>query len=99
MVAKRVLYTKTISCINENIEKEVLPKMQRTIEVVYEKGVFKPLEKVELKEGEKMEIRLEEKKSPLEESFGIWAGEEGGIEYVNEIRDEAEKRLMVKGSD
>jgi predicted DNA-binding antitoxin AbrB/MazE fold protein len=81
----------------ENIEKEVLPKMQRTIEVVYEKGVFKPLEKVELKEGEKMEIRLEEKKSPLEESFGIWAGEEGGIEYVNKIRDEAEKRLMEKG--
>ena len=25
--------------------------MQKTIEVVYEKGVFKPLEKVDLREG------------------------------------------------
>ena len=31
--------------------------MQKTIEVVYEKGVFKPLEKVELEEGEKVVIR------------------------------------------
>ena len=83
----------------ENIEKEGLPKMQKTIEVVYENGVLKPLEPVELKEGEKMEIRQEEKKSPLEESFGIMAGEEGGIKYVNKIRDEAEKRLMEKGID
>ncbi len=83
----------------ENIEKEVLPKMQKTIEVVYENGVLKPLEPVELEEGEKMEIRMEEKKSPLEESFGIWAGEKAGIEYVNKIRDEAEKRLMEKGID
>ena len=27
--------------------------MQKTIEVVYEKGVFKPLEPVELEEGER----------------------------------------------
>ena len=59
--------------------------MQKTIEVVYENGVLKPLEPVE--------------KSPLEESFGIWTGEKGGIEYVNKIRDEAEKRLMEKGID
>ncbi|MGB2727832.1 MAG: antitoxin family protein [Halobacteriota archaeon] len=32
--------------------------MQKTIEVVYEKGVFKPLEKVELKEGTKVKIPL-----------------------------------------
>ena len=73
--------------------------MQKTIEVVYENGVLKPLEPLELKEGEKIKIRMEEKKSPLEESFGIWAGEKGGIEYVNGIRDEAEKRLMEKGID
>ncbi|MBC8521093.1 MAG: antitoxin family protein [Methanomicrobia archaeon] len=30
----------------------------RTIEVVYEKGVFKPLEPVELKEGEKARIEI-----------------------------------------
>ncbi|MBC8520801.1 MAG: antitoxin family protein [Methanomicrobia archaeon] len=36
--------------------------MQKTIEVVYEKGVFKPLEKVEMEEGEHAKIRMEEKK-------------------------------------
>jgi len=33
-------------------------EMQKTIEVVYEKGVFKPLEKVEIPEGTKMPIKL-----------------------------------------
>ena len=32
--------------------------MQKTIEVVYEKGVFKPLEPVEIKEGTKIQIPL-----------------------------------------
>ena len=32
--------------------------MQKTIEVVYEKGMFKPLEKVEIKEGAKIQIPL-----------------------------------------
>ena len=35
--------------------------MQKTIEVVYEKGVFKPLEKVELREGEEIKIEIKEK--------------------------------------
>jgi predicted DNA-binding antitoxin AbrB/MazE fold protein len=34
-------------------------KMEKTIEVVYEGGVFKPLKKVELIEGEKMKIKIE----------------------------------------
>ena len=34
--------------------------MQKTIEVVYERGVFKPLEKVELEEGEQLEIIYKE---------------------------------------
>ena len=33
-------------------------EMQKTIEVVYEKGVFKPLEKVEIPEGAKRRIRI-----------------------------------------
>ena len=37
---------------------EKLAKMQRTIEVVYEKGVFKPLEKVEIPEETKIPIKL-----------------------------------------
>jgi predicted DNA-binding antitoxin AbrB/MazE fold protein len=32
--------------------------MQKTIEVVYEKGVFKPLEPVELEEGSEILIRV-----------------------------------------
>ena len=36
--------------------------MQKTIEVVYEKGVLKPLKSVELVEGEHVKIKLEEKK-------------------------------------
>lgn len=41
--------------------------MQKTIEVVYEKGVFKPLEPVELelKEGEEVDIRIEGKKKTI----------------------------------
>jgi len=33
--------------------------MGKVIEAIYEKGVFKPLEKVDLKEGEKVRIRIE----------------------------------------
>jgi len=41
--------------------------MTKTIEVIYEKGVFKPLEPVKMKEGEKMRIELGEViKDPLE---------------------------------
>jgi predicted DNA-binding antitoxin AbrB/MazE fold protein len=39
--------------------------MQKTIEVVFERGVFKPLEPVDLKEGEKMDIRIEDEKTVI----------------------------------
>ncbi|MBE0516084.1 MAG: antitoxin family protein [Methanophagales archaeon] len=42
-----------------------MPKT-RTIEVVYEDGVFKPLEKVELEEGVKMEIEIKKEKKILD---------------------------------
>ena len=32
--------------------------MQKTIDVVYEKGLFKPLVPVDLKEGERIEIEI-----------------------------------------
>ena len=34
--------------------------MQKTIEVVYEQGVFKPLEPVELEEGTKVKIEIKD---------------------------------------
>lgn len=45
--------------------------MQQTIEVVYEKGVFKPLEKVEMKEGERMKVKVEERRGVLEKYAGF----------------------------
>jgi len=33
--------------------------MEQVIEAIYEKGVFKPLKKVDLKEGERVRIRIE----------------------------------------
>jgi len=42
--------------------------MPKIIEAVYENGVFKPLEKVDLKEGEKVRIRIG---SIAEETRGI----------------------------
>ena len=47
--------------------------MQKTIEVVYEGGVFKPLEPVELNEGEKTVVEI--KKLP-EKLFGIFRGKD-----------------------
>ena len=36
--------------------------MGKVIEVVYENGVFKPLEKVDLRDGEIVEIEIKEKR-------------------------------------
>ena len=47
--------------------------MQKTIEVVYEKGVFKPLEKVDLREGEKTVVEINELPKKL---FGIFRGKD-----------------------
>ena len=43
--------------------------MSEVIEVVYEKGVFRPLEKVNLREGEK--IKVEIKKGIVDSVAGI----------------------------
>ena len=45
--------------------------MQKTIEVVYEGGVFKPLEKVHLEEGERMKVKIEERRGILEKYAGF----------------------------
>ena len=43
---------------------------------MYEKGVFKPLENVELKEGVKEKVRIEEEEGfeDFERFFGIFKG-------------------------
>lgn len=60
--------------------------MQKTIEVVYEKGVFKPLEPVELKDGVKRRIVIEE--WHFEKFFGIFKDKK--------ISVEEERDLMIK---
>ena len=54
----------------------------KEIEVVYEKGVFKPLEDVKLKEGVKGKVRIEE---DFERFFGIFGEKEI---HIDEERDE-----------
>jgi len=38
-----------------------------TVEAIYEKGVFRPVEKVELAEGERVKITIEVRVKPKEE--------------------------------
>jgi predicted DNA-binding antitoxin AbrB/MazE fold protein len=51
---------------------------------VYENGVFKPLEKVEMKEGERMRIEVKEFTRKMEDIFGILKSDWD----VDKIRDE-----------
>ncbi len=46
--------------------------MPKVIEVIYKNGVFKPLEKVDLKEGTKLRIEIKEKIS--EKTRGLIRG-------------------------
>ena len=62
--------------------------MQKTIEVVYEKGVFKPLEPVELEEGEHTKIRMEEKKRREIDFEPIKLKNKISIEKIEELRSE-----------
>lgn len=66
------------------------------IEAKYENGVFRPLEKVELKEGTVVEIRVNRKPSggrvPIRDLgfVGMWADRadiQDGASYVDELRD------------
>ncbi len=76
------------------------------IKAIYEKGVFKPLEKVRLEEGTEVEVypRAEQRKNggkPKRKSvkdyqaFGMWADRDDigtGVEFVNRIRQPRPKR-------
>ena len=59
--------------------------MEKTIEVVYEKGVFKPLEKVEIPEGAKRRIRIEEGQFDFEKFFGIFKDKEISVEEERDL--------------
>jgi len=67
------IYKNNILKIKDEIERRC--RMQKTIEVVYEKGVFKPQERVELREGGKAKIIIEKEKGILT------------LEDIKEIKD------------
>ena len=67
-----------------------------TIPAKYEKGVFRPLEEVELSEGTRVEVyvpgdRPQRPKSVRElAAFGLWADRDDipdGVTYVNRLRE------------
>ena len=60
----------------------------KTIEVVYEDGVFKPLEPVELKEREHVKIRMEEKKRREIDFEPIKLKNKISVEKIEELRSE-----------
>ncbi|MGB2843086.1 MAG: antitoxin family protein [Halobacteriota archaeon] len=63
--------------------------MQKTIEGVYEDGVFKPLEKVEIRRGErvKIEIKANNLESIVDASFGLLKGKDT-LKALEETEDE-----------
>jgi len=75
-----------------------MEKAQKVIEAVYSKGVFKPLVKVRLPEGEKVEIEIKEKKVKKNISLrGIWKGiqiSDEDIEKAKHIWDERLKKQI-----
>lgn len=61
--------------------------MSRVVKARYEKGVLKPLEKLELKEGEEVRIRIEKSlKERLKDLIGVLgeSGEEDLKRYLEE---------------
>ena len=60
--------------------------MPKIIEAIYENGVFKPLEKVDLKEGEKVKLKVEEM-SVVDRVFGILKGKDT-LKALRELEDE-----------
>jgi predicted DNA-binding antitoxin AbrB/MazE fold protein len=60
--------------------------MQKTIEVVYEKGMFKPLQKVDLPEKTKLRLRIESK--------GLYELIEDLSEMFKEVKEDPLKILL-----
>jgi predicted DNA-binding antitoxin AbrB/MazE fold protein len=81
-----------------------MTKAQKVIRAEYSGGVFKPLEKVNLPEGEKVEIEIKEKKRRKILSLrGIWRGIEINEEDIEKARSiwekEVEKQIEVLGKE
>ena len=81
-----------------------MTKAQKVIRAEYSGGVFKPLEKVNLPEGEKVEIEIKGKKRRKILSLrGIWRGIEINEEEIEKARSiwekEVEKQIEILGKE
>jgi len=63
----------------------IINHMPKIIEAIYENGVFKPLQKVDLKEGEKVRLKIEEI-SVIDRVFGILRGKDT-LKALGELED------------
>ncbi len=59
--------------------------MPKIIEAIYENGVFKPLQKVDLKEGERVKLVVEKRELTFDP---IDLGEEITVREIKKLRDE-----------
>ncbi len=64
--------------------------MPKVIEAVYEDGVFKPLEKVDLKEGERVKLRIEKDVIELAKSYAGVGGYKGKLSQEKLYRIEVD---------
>ncbi|NJE09273.1 DUF104 domain-containing protein [Thermococcus sp. M39] len=55
------------------------------VEAVYENGVFKPLKKVKLKDGQKVKIRIE---LDVSKYYGVFG--KASVKELKELEDEAQ---------
>ena len=60
--------------------------MGKVIEAIYEKGVFRPLQSVELEEGAKVLIEIKEGIADILEKFGRKVNEDVLKEFLEERR-------------
>ena len=60
--------------------------MPKIIEAVYEDGVFKPLQKVDLREGERIKLRLEEGLADIIKKYSRKINHDALEEFLRERR-------------
>lgn len=58
--------------------------MLNTVKAIYENGVLKPIEKIDLKERQKVEIILKLKKSAVERTKGMFHANPELIRFIAE---------------
>jgi len=60
--------------------------MPKIIEAIYENGVFKPLQKVDLREGERVKLQIEEGIADVLKKYRIKMDEDVLEEFLRERR-------------